>query len=350
MTYDLMNRRDQVTNHHTSVKGSKAAIERYLDLNCPAEKVNLGFAFYAKYFTTQDDCTGGILGCPIVPAEGPTGEDTLTSGAWTFEKGHLAPVDISRLTTSFDGTCGAEKMTKCASSCCSQYGNCGTTKEHCHGACQHAFGTGCTDNDVHGSWQNFSKPDSYMVDEDEGAVYAFDAENRLFWTWDTPEIISRKFEEIVREFGLGGVMAWSLGEDSFDWSHIKQIAMELEKDGGYGGGRPAKDPEEEEDEGEAKVPRPSYDEEYGDQRNEQPTVDPDYPEDGRGYEEPAVDSQEVETQDDQQWGNKWEQKSSKYDDYEEEQGGHADNEEELSGYDDSDYDYDWSYFDDYKKE
>jgi hypothetical protein len=79
-------------------------------------------------------------------------------------------------------------------------------------------------------------------------------------------------------------------------------------------------------------------------------VDPDYPEDGRGYEEPAVDSQEVETQDDQQWGNKWEQKSSKYDDYEEEQGGHADNEEELSGYDDSDYDYDWSYFDDYKKE
>jgi hypothetical protein len=125
--------------------------------------------------------------------------------------------------------------------------------------------------------------------------------------------------------------------------------MELEKDGGYGGGRPAKDPEEEEDEGEAKVPRPSYDEEYGDQRNEQPTVDSGYPE-GDRYGEPAVDSQEVETQDDQQRNNKWEQKSSKYDGYEEEQGGHADTEEEQSGYDDSDYDYDWSYFDDYKKE
>ncbi|KAF2003995.1 carbohydrate-binding module family 18 protein [Amniculicola lignicola CBS 123094] len=226
MTYDLMNRRDAVTAHHTSVAGSAAAIENYLNIGAPPEKINLGFAFYAKYFTTASDCTNQPLGCPIEEAEDPvTGSDTLKSGAWTFEKWHMTPVDGGALPVSTDGTCGAEKGTKCASGCCSQYGNCGTSKEHCSGACQHAFGIGCTDSDVAGSWQRAKNNGVY--DEEEGGQYYFDADEKLFWTWDTPEIISRKFEEIVKTYGLGGVMAWSLGEDTFDYSHVRQIAEEL---------------------------------------------------------------------------------------------------------------------------
>jgi hypothetical protein len=228
MSYDLMNRRDNLTKHHSSVAGSEDTIKSYLAIGAPPSKINLGFAYYAKYFTTQGDCGTSALGCPIVPAEDPvTGTDLLTSGAWTFEKTHMQPVSSSALTVSYDGTCGPEKGTRCSSGCCSQYGNCGTSPEHCSGACQHAFGTGCTDSDVAGSWQLASKHG--LTDETAGGQYYFDAENRLFWTWDTPELISRKFDDIVRKYKLGGVMAWSLGEDSYDWSHIRRMASEIAK-------------------------------------------------------------------------------------------------------------------------
>jgi hypothetical protein len=230
MSYDLMNRRDNLTKHHSSVAGSEDTIKNYLAIGAPPSKINLGFAYYAKYFTTQGDCGTSALGCPIVLAEDPvTGADLLTSGAWTFEKTHMQPVESSALTVSYDGTCGPEKGTRCSSGCCSQYGNCGTSREHCSGACQHAFGTGCTDSDVAGSWQLASK--NGVTDEAAGGQYYFDAENRLFWTWDTPELISRKFDDIVRKYKLGGVMAWSLGEDSYDWSHIRRMASEVAKDG-----------------------------------------------------------------------------------------------------------------------
>lgn len=133
----------------------------------------------------------------------------------------MKPVDASSLIVSTDGTCGPEKGTKCASGCCSQYGNCGTSPEHCSGACQHAFGTGCTDADVAGSWQKALAKGQF--DRKAGGQYYFDKENKLFWTWDTPAIIELKFKHIVRKHRLGGVMAWSLGEDSFDWSHIKAM-------------------------------------------------------------------------------------------------------------------------------
>lgn len=233
MAYDLMNRRDNATNHHTSVAGAKEAIENYLAIGAPADKINLGFALYAKYFTTASDCGSQPLGCPIIPAEDPiTGKDALTSGAWTYERAHMVPFDPTAIALSTDGTCGAEKMAKCTAACCSQYGNCGSTPEHCSGACQHAFGTGCTDPDVAGSWQVAKQHG--VADDEAGGTYYFDAANSLFWTWDSPEFITRKFSDIVGTYKLGGVMAWSLGEDSYDWSHIKQIAAELQK-GGYGG-------------------------------------------------------------------------------------------------------------------
>ncbi|KAF2792970.1 carbohydrate-binding module family 18 protein [Melanomma pulvis-pyrius CBS 109.77] len=236
MSYDLMNRRDTKTAHHTSVVGATTALENYLDIGAPVDKINLGFAFYAKYFTTAGDCSASPLGCSIVAAEDPiTGKDTLTSGAWTYEPAHMVPVDTSQLKPSYDGTCGPEKMTKCTTGCCSQYGNCGTTKEHCSGACQHAFGTGCVDADVAGSWQ-IAMANS-VTDEAQGGQYFYDKQNGLFWTWDTTALITRKFQQIVRSYGIGGVMAWSLGEDSFDWSHIHQIANELGSSG-YGTKQP----------------------------------------------------------------------------------------------------------------
>ncbi|KAI2486503.1 glycosyl hydrolase family 18 [Pyrenophora tritici-repentis] len=228
MSYDLMNRRDSVTQHHTSVAESEQTIKNYLAIGAPPQKINLGFAYYAKYFTTQGDCSAHPLGCPIALAEDPvTGKDLLTSGAYTFEPAHMEPVNLSSITISYDGTCGPEKNTKCATGCCSQYGNCGTSPEHCSGGCQHAFGTGCTDADVAGSWQRAVK--NGVTDQQAGGQYYFDAENRLFWTWDTPDLISRKFEDIVKKYRLGGVMAWSLGEDSAGWTHLTRMAQEVAK-------------------------------------------------------------------------------------------------------------------------
>jgi chitinase len=227
MAYDLMNRRDQVTDHHTSVEGAKEAVENYLAISAPPEKINLGFAFYAKYFTTAGACGASALGCAVVSAEDSNGDDTHKSGAWTFEKAHMAPYDKSAIKPSYDGKCGADVMTSCSTGCCSQYGNCGVTPEHCSGGCQHDFGTGCTDPDVFGSWQKALKKG--VTDEQAGGEYYFDDDQKLFWTWDTPALIERKFTEIVDEYELGGVMAWSLGEDSYDWSHIKEISSEVAK-------------------------------------------------------------------------------------------------------------------------
>lgn len=235
MTYDLMNRRDNVTLHHTSVAGSAKVVEDYLALGAPASKINLGFAFYAKYFATAGDCTAsGALNCPIEVAEDPiTGADTGTSGAMTFEKANMQALNASALPFSVDGTCGADLGTRCSTGCCSQFGHCGTTEAHCGASCQHAFGTGCTGVDVAGSWQLALQ--NGATDEEAGGQYFFDAANKLFWTWDTKELMARKFDDIVAKYNLGGVMSWSLGEDSNDWSHIATMAQGLERLNGKGG-------------------------------------------------------------------------------------------------------------------
>jgi chitinase len=44
MSYDLMNRRDQVTKHHSSVTDSLETIQNYLDIEAPPEKINRKFA------------------------------------------------------------------------------------------------------------------------------------------------------------------------------------------------------------------------------------------------------------------------------------------------------------------
>lgn len=125
MTYDLMNRRDNVTAHHTSVEGSLDTVQAYLDLGLEPEKVNLGFAYYAKWFTTDpnSDCKENPIGCQVVKLENDDGSDNGKSGAFTFEKGNMDPPPAN-LATSYNGKCGYSEGTKCPSgSCCSAYGN-----------------------------------------------------------------------------------------------------------------------------------------------------------------------------------------------------------------------------------
>ncbi|CAM1501321.1 Fc.00g104830.m01.CDS01 [Cosmosporella sp. VM-42] len=163
MTYDLMNRRMDKTTHHTSAEGSLQTVETYLERGMTASKMNLGFAFYAKWFTTQDgvDCTTPT-GCPTALLEAADGSDTGLSGAVTFET------------------------------------------ENWGGAFQHAIENGKEDSEAGGQWY-------------------WDSSAKVYWTWDTPTLIARKFTDIVAAKGLGGVMAWSLAQDSHDWSHFKAM-------------------------------------------------------------------------------------------------------------------------------
>lgn len=59
MTYDLMNRRDEATTHHAGVANSHVSIQAYLDRGFPADKMNLGLAFYARWFNTDPDAVSG---------------------------------------------------------------------------------------------------------------------------------------------------------------------------------------------------------------------------------------------------------------------------------------------------
>ncbi|TQV93468.1 chitinase 18-11 [Cordyceps javanica] len=163
MTYDLMNRRDNVTNHHTSVQGSLATIERYLARGMPAEKMTLGFAFYAKWFATKScaQCDQRPTGCPTAVLEDDQGKDTERSTAVTFEKENF------------------EKFNKA----------------------------------VNGS----------KADDEQGGQWYWDATEKKYWTFDTPKFIDRKLNEIVKAKNLGGVMAWSLAQDSYDWSRFKAL-------------------------------------------------------------------------------------------------------------------------------
>ncbi|KAL5334821.1 glycoside hydrolase superfamily [Aspergillus crustosus] len=221
MSYDLMNRRNNVTKHHSGVADSLDTIKAYLDIGAPPEKLNLGFAYYAKWFTTQAgaDCASEPLGCPTVEMELPDGTDNGKSGAMTFEPANMGQAP-SNLKPSTDGTCGI-KAGKCPSGmCCSQYGNCGTGDDFCVAACDSDFGE-CKGTSIKDSWRRALKDG--RTDEKAGGQYYVDTENDLFWTWDTPALMARKFTDIVEVAKLGGVMAWSLGEDTHKWEHLKAM-------------------------------------------------------------------------------------------------------------------------------
>ncbi|OAX81857.1 hypothetical protein ACJ72_03794 [Emergomyces africanus] len=235
MSFNLIDRRDNVTTHHSSVKGSLETIQNYLDTKLSPEKINLGFAFYAKYFTLdpKKDCPSEKpVGCPLVRAELENGTDAGTSGIVTFEVTQISPPAVPA-GVSPNMTCGPLSGFRCKDElCCSSAGFCGELPEYCSSGCQPNYGK-CDGVDVGSSFRRART--NGMVDMEHGGRYYVDYEAKLFWTWETTDLIARKFEEIVREKKLGGVMAWSLGLDSYDWSHVEAMQKGMEGYQGTGG-------------------------------------------------------------------------------------------------------------------
>lgn len=124
MSYDLMNRRDNVTKHQSSVEECNNTVDNYSDIGLSADKMNLGGAYYAKWFTMdpKSDCDTHPLGCAVVPLQNPDGSDNGKSGVVTFEKGNMGPPPKD-LKESTDGKCGYDKGKCPKGSCCSQYGS-----------------------------------------------------------------------------------------------------------------------------------------------------------------------------------------------------------------------------------
>jgi chitinase len=182
MTYDFMNRRDNITTHHTSVNQSLAAVDHYLNvLSLPAAKAILGFAFYAKYFTvdTSSPCTTG-LGCATVLLEAADGTDTGKSAAMTFEAANYASAPTN-LTETTDGSCGASVFHYCKTGdCCSAYGYCGSTADYCGTNCLSEYGS-CNSTSISDQFKTAMA--NGVTDEDAGGEYYWDSANALFWTW-----------------------------------------------------------------------------------------------------------------------------------------------------------------------
>ncbi|KAH9872701.1 hypothetical protein J1614_005095 [Plenodomus biglobosus] len=166
MTYDLMNRRDHVTKHHTGLIDSIQSLEAYIERGVPAEKVNLGLAFYVKWFKTAADgrCDSFPVGCKTELMEDPeTGGDLGKAGAFSWHD--EVPTELAV------------------------------------------------------SYNKALKNGEY--DPDSGGHYYWDKEERLFWSWDTAEAIERKLMLVFEKRKIGGVFAWGLGEDAPKFKHLR---------------------------------------------------------------------------------------------------------------------------------
>jgi GH18 family chitinase len=175
MTYDLMNRRDNITKHHTGLQLSLTTINRYIENGVPPEKANLGFAFYTKWYKTdpQGGCDKNPIGCKTVLMEDPaTGADLGQAGAFSWHDQVPAELEAS-----------------------------------------------------------FKKAlSNAKYDNEQGGNYFWDPHANTWWSWDTPEAIKEKIPLIVEKMGLGGVFAWGLGEDAPNWTHLKALTSAVRGD------------------------------------------------------------------------------------------------------------------------
>ncbi|KAL6876912.1 glycoside hydrolase family 18 protein [Trichoderma novae-zelandiae] len=163
MTYDMMNRRDSIVKHHSGVTGSREAMKRYIDRGAPPHKLNFGLGYYAKWFMTEECDAHQPLGCPTQLMEDATdGADLGKTGAFSWHD--EVPVE---LVDSF-------------------------TRAQAHG----------------------------FYDED-GSYGYWDADEKRWWSYDTPKAIEAKLPRLVGELGLGGVFAWGLGEDAPLFKHLR---------------------------------------------------------------------------------------------------------------------------------
>lgn len=194
MTYDLMNRRDAATKHHAGVAGSLEALEAYLAVGAPAARLNLGFAFYVKYFRVPRGACDAVgagsglnaaalpsgLGCPTGPMEDPaTGADLGRTGGFSYHDS--IPADVEE---SF----------------------------------RRALTEGTYDESGGGYY--------YLDDNPDGEGKGNDS---LFWTFETEDAIFKKYTHIVTQKALGGVFAWGLGEDAPSFRHLRKLSESAER-------------------------------------------------------------------------------------------------------------------------
>ena len=174
MTYDLMNRRDNVTKHHTGIEASLTAITAYEDRGVPPEKMNLGFAFYIKWYKTDSHggCDENPIHCKTALMEDPlTGADLGQAGGFSWHD--RVPEEVA---ASYERAM------------------------------------------LHGKY-----------DSEHGGHYYWDSEENLWWSWDTPSAIAKKFPAIMDKKRLGGAFAWGLGEDADDFTHFEALTAEMKR-------------------------------------------------------------------------------------------------------------------------
>ena len=163
-----------MTKHHTGIELSLTAIDAYEERGVPAKKMNLGFAFYVKWFRTDlhGDCDVNPIGCRTALMEDPvTGADLGQAGAFSWHD--RVPIEVA---ASFQ-------------------------KAMAHG----------------------------RYDIDGGGHYYWDAEEHIWWSWDSPDAIGKKFEKVMGRKGLGGAFAWGLGEDADEFVHFDRLSEEMRR-------------------------------------------------------------------------------------------------------------------------
>ncbi|KAM5350611.1 hypothetical protein ACJ41O_007116 [Fusarium nematophilum] len=171
MTYDLMNRRDNVTKHHSGVSDSRDAIQRYIDRGASPDNVNLGLGYYVKWFMTESCNIENPRGCPTQLLEDPkTGADLGKTGGFSWHDE--------------------------------------------------------TPEDVVGSFARAQAEGRY---DEDGSYYYWDPQELRWWSFDTAQSIQRKFVDVVPQLNVGGVFAWGLGEDAPNFEHFKTTAEEVHK-------------------------------------------------------------------------------------------------------------------------
>lgn len=177
MTYDLMNRRDNRTLHHAGIQASLTSIDAYLDAGVPASKMNLGFAFYVKYFRTDASPEGrkkcfeawkfnSGIGCPTGLMEDPkTGGDLGKTGGFSWHDS--VPTEVS---------------------------------------------------------ESFERAKKLGRFDGRGGGYGYwDEKENLWWTWENEEEIAKKVGKVASAKNLGGVFAWGLGEDGDKFEHLRVL-------------------------------------------------------------------------------------------------------------------------------
>ncbi|KAL2257508.1 hypothetical protein VTK26DRAFT_84 [Humicola hyalothermophila] len=218
MAYDLVDHRDNIASHHTSIKASLASVSRYIERGLPPNKINLGLAFHARWFATAPGQTCQIKTgtgyfstrfalCRTLPLEHADGSDTGMTGTMSFDSATFAEAP-KHVALSPNGTCGSGTAFRCpGTTCCSQHGCCGTEPAHCGVGCQAGFGR-CWGRSIKESfkqalassrhvWNERLRWYSDYYDWKQGAKWYWDSDGGIFWSWDTGFNMKRKIKKIV---------------------------------------------------------------------------------------------------------------------------------------------------------